>query len=105
MPVRSLLTLAHAHHATLTEYLTAQLLLSIRETMRLRETGRPVVITIPVNLLQLFSLRPQRGIFSASSIWAMTFSRQEDSIESVIAFIKEQFQKELTAEKLREPDE
>ena len=63
MPVRSLLTLAHAHHATLTEFLTAQLLLSIRETMRLRETGRPVVITIPVNLRNYFPSGTARNFF------------------------------------------
>ena len=101
MPVRSLLTLAHAHHATLTEYLTAQLLLSIRETMRLRETGRPVVITIPVNLRNYFPSGTARNFFGIINL-GYDFSRQEDSIESVIAFIKEQFQKELTAEKLRE---
>ena len=101
MPVRSLLTLAHAHHATLTEFLTAQLLLSIRETMRLRETGRPVVITIPVNLRNYFPSGTARNFFGIINL-GYDFSRQEDSIESVIAFVKEQFHKELTAEKLRE---
>ena len=101
MSVQALLALAHSYQATLTEYLTALLILSFRETMPLRESARPVVITIPVNLRNYFPSSTARNFFGIINV-GYDFSRREDTVEAVVSFVQEQFQSQLSAEKLKE---
>ncbi|MDD3193617.1 MAG: hypothetical protein PHE47_07200 [Oscillospiraceae bacterium] len=100
MSVQALLALSHRYHATLTEFLTALLILSIRQTMGLRETSRPVVITIPVNLRNYFPSDTARNFFSVINL-GYDFSRQAPSLEEAVVFVRERFQAQLTADNLK----
>lgn len=101
MPVRALLDLAHRYHATLTEFLMAVLIQAIHQGMPLRDQGRPVVLTVPVNLRNYFPSDSARNFFGVVNV-GYDFSRQEDSLEAIIAHIREVFARSLTADQLGE---
>jgi len=99
MPLKALLDCCHARGVTLTVLLTAVLIRAIHEGMPLRKQDRPVVITIPVNLRNYFPSESTRNFFTVVNV-PYDFSRQEDSLEAVMASVKRTFEEELTPEKL-----
>ena len=100
MSLGGLLGRARSMGLTLTELMTAVLIRSIHEGMRLRDERRPVAITIPVNLRGYFPSASTRNFFATIAV-RYDFSRQEDSLEAVAAHVKRSFRESLTEEKLR----
>lgn len=100
MSLGGLLERARSMGLTLTELMTAVLIRSIHEGMRLRDEQRPVAITIPVNLRGYFPSASTRNFFATIAV-RYDFSRQEDSLEAVAAHVKRSFRESLTEEKLR----
>ncbi len=101
MSLQALLACSRERGVTLTEFLTAVLICSIHEGMRLREQSRPVVITVPVNLRGYFPSESVRNFFATINV-AYDFSRQEDSLEAVSAYVRQSFRENLTQENLRQ---
>ncbi len=100
IPTASLLACARARGATLTELLTAVLLRSIHEGMRVRDQKKPVVITIPVNLRNYFPSFSSRNFFAIIHV-GYDFGRNEDSLPAVLAQVKRSFEEKLTQEQLK----
>lgn len=96
---KGVLSLAKNHETTLTVYLTALLIESIGKTMTLKERQKPIYITVPVNLRNYFPSSTVRNFFGTITV---CYKYQDQSIESIIKDIKEQFQVALTKEKLAE---
>lgn len=94
------LSCARARGVTLTELMTAVLLCAIHEGMRVRDRKKPVSITVPVNLRNYFPSESARNFFATTNI-SYDFSKQEASLEAVLAHVKSSFQSSLTEERLR----
>lgn len=96
---KGVLSLAKNYETTLTVYLTALLIESIGKTMTLKERQKPIYITVPVNLRNYFPSSTVRNFFGTITVW---YKYQDQSLESIIKDIKEQFKAALTKEKLAE---
>ena len=94
-----LLAKAHEKEATLTEYLTAQLLLAIFEGMPVRERRHPVVINVPVDLRQFFPSQSARNFFAIINI-KYDFSCCPAEFASVLQSVRASFKKKLTQKRL-----
>ncbi len=101
MSVSSLLDCAHALGATLTEFLVAVLIRAIHEQMRLRDSSRPVVISVPVNLRNFFPSQSARNFFTTVNI-SYDFSRQPDELSAVTAHVHRSLRENLLAPRLHE---
>jgi len=101
MSVSSLLDRAHALGATLTEFLVAVLIRAIHEQMRLRDSSRPVVISVPVNLRNFFPSKSARNFFTTVNI-SYDFSRQPDELSAVTAHVHHSLRENLLAPRLHE---
>lgn len=97
--VKALLAKAHEYGATVTELLTALLMCAIYEGMRMRDRGKPVVISIPVNLRNFFPSASARNFFGVVNV-GYTFRNQDPSLEAVLAYVKKAFAENLTADAL-----
>jgi len=86
--------------ATLTEFLAAVLICAIRDTMSVQDQQRPVVVTVPVNLRRFFPSETARNFFSVVNV-SYRFGQGDDSLEAVLASVRQTFQSELTTERLR----
>lgn len=91
---------ARARGATLTAYLTAQLMVAISGEIPLRHRDRPVVITVPVNLRPYYHSQTARNFFATMDI-GYDF-RLGDAFEDVLAGVVADFKKELTPAKMAE---
>lgn len=100
IPTKALLACARSFGVTITELLTAVLLRSIHDGMRVRDWRKPVVITIPVNLRNYFPSFSSRNFFAIIHV-GYDFSKNEDSLAAVLAQVKRSFQEKLTAEQLK----
>lgn len=98
MSVKSVLTLAKAHHTTITAFLTAVLMCAIREDMPARELEKPVVLTIPVNLRNYFASQSARNFFGVVNV-GYCF-RNDNALEQVVQAVTASFERELTADRL-----
>ncbi len=101
MPLQAVLAFSRAQNVTLTELMTALLIRAIHEGMSLRDCRRPVVVGIPVNLRGYFPSDSARNFFSVVNI-SYDFKRQEDSMDAVLAHVKEQFSEGLRPERIRQ---
>ncbi len=101
MSVASLLDRAHALNATLTEFLVAVLIRAIHEQMRLRDSSRPVVISVPVNLRNFFPSKSARNFFTTINV-SYDFSRQPDELSAVTAHVHRSLRENLLAPRLHE---
>lgn len=97
MPLQALLEYARARDVTLTELMTAVLLCAIHDNMTDRESQKPVVIMIPVNLRGYFPTESTRNFFATINV-GYDFGRQKDDMETVLEHVKEEFQKKLSRE-------
>lgn len=100
MSLQTLLACSRARGVTLTELQVAVLICSIHEGMRLRDKKNPVVITVPVNLRSYFPSESVRNFFATINI-SYDFSRQEDSLEAVLNYVRQSLRENLTEENLR----
>ncbi len=94
------LAAARKYGTTMTVFLTAVYLLAVARDMSPRQRKRPVALMVPVNLRSYFPSHTMRNFFGWFDI-GYTFSGQE-SLEEVIPFVAEFFQRELTAERMGE---
>lgn len=99
VPLQDALACARGMGATLTELMTALLLRAIHQGMRVRDQRKPVVVTVPVNLRSYFPSRSSRNFFAIFRV-GYRFGSGEDSLEAVLARVKEQFQANLTQERM-----
>ncbi len=100
MPVSAALARAKARGASLTAYMTAQLITAVGEEIPLRHRDRPVVITVPVNLRPFYQSQTARNFFATMEI-GCDF-REKLELDDVIRLVKEGFARELTPEKMAE---
>lgn len=98
--VKEIIKLAHEYHTTLTIYLTAVLIYSIGMQMSEREKKRPVVVSVPVNLRPYFESASARNFFSVILV-PYRFGEGKESLEDIIAYLKEFFERELKTEKFQ----
>jgi NRPS condensation-like uncharacterized protein len=97
----AMLDKVHEYKVTLSEFLTALLMCSIHEGMKIRDEERPVSISVPVDLRRYFAAPTARNFFSLINI-SHNFSVQGKDFESVLAGVKGSFKARLTPEKIRE---
>ncbi len=101
MRLDAVLDCARSRNVTLTELMTAVLILAVQEEMSLRDRRKPVVITVPVNLRGYFPSESARNFFEVINI-RYDFRKQENSMEAVLSHVKEQFHDNLKQEQMRE---
>lgn len=92
---------ARSRNVTLTELMTAVLILAVQEEMSLRDRRKPVVINVPVNLRGYFPSESARNFFEVINI-RYDFRKQENSMEAVLSHVKEQFHDNLKQEQMQE---
>lgn len=99
MPVKEVLQLAKSYNTTLTVMLTSMMLIAFAEEIPLRQKKRPVILSVPVNLRNYFQSETARNFFGVIQV-GYNFSQGPGTLEDVIACVKEEFKRELTAEQL-----
>ena len=97
---KELLSKAREYGATATVLITALLMHSIYDEMKVRDRKQPVIITVPVNLRNFFDSKSTRNFFSIVDI-KYDFRRNGDSLEDIIAGVKEGFTERLNEEYLQ----
>lgn len=98
--LKSLLETAHKYGATITEYLSAVMILSINDTMSKREEDMPVVLTVPINLRTYFPSESARNFFGIVNI-TYDFKKSPNNIESVIEETKKQLEAQMDIAELQ----
>jgi hypothetical protein len=97
----AMLKTVHELKVTLSEFLTALLMCSIHEGMKIRDEERPVSISVPVDLRRYFAAPTARNFFSLINV-SHNFSLQGKDFKSVLAGVKGSFKARLTPEKIRD---
>ncbi|MDD3165669.1 MAG: hypothetical protein PHS97_07415, partial [Oscillospiraceae bacterium] len=90
---------AAQYDATVTAYLAALLLVSIRETIPAKARNRTVRLAVPVNLRGFFSSQTMRNFFSLIEV-TYDFRGEGGSLEAVVSEVKSALERELTQENL-----
>jgi hypothetical protein len=101
MPVADALALARQYGVTLTEFMTAVLILAVHDGMRLRDRARPVAIAVPVNLRSFFPSSSARNFFATIDV-AYDFSHRSSELADVAAYVHDCFRKNLSEPRMRE---
>lgn len=99
MPVEQALAAAHRHHASLTVFLAAALLLALYAQIPLRQRKKPVVLTVPVNLRNYFQSETARNFFGTIEAGGRVYDG-DVTLERAIADLDRDFKRELTADSL-----
>ncbi|MDE6593935.1 MAG: hypothetical protein K2K57_12865 [Oscillospiraceae bacterium] len=97
--VKSVIEAAHKYNSTLTVFLTALYIKALSSEMPLSGRKKPVAINIPVNLRPYFPSETAKNFFGMISV-SYRFDKQPDDLESIAAYVKESFEKQLTRENL-----
>ncbi|GHU93545.1 hypothetical protein FACS1894208_03190 [Clostridia bacterium] len=100
LSAKAALDAAHGYGATLSEFLIALLICSVRECMAVREIASPVVVTVPVNLRRFFPAQTARNFFGVIQV-GHSFQRDGQSFEEVVSNVRDSFRRQLTPENLR----
>lgn len=89
------------YDASVTQYLTAVLILAIYEENYKKSKGKkPIKICIPVNLKKYFPSNTISNFFSYITVEAQMKKEKLDTFEKIIDFVKKDFKKRLTEEEL-----
>lgn len=97
LPTEKMLALAHEKDATMSEYMCALLIWSIMNTSYRRSMlNRPVVVSLPVNLRNMFGSTTMRNFFGHVSIGVRP--RRGMTFDEVLSEVKERFDSCLTRE-------
>lgn len=97
LPSDKMLELAHAHGATMSEYMCALIIYSIINTSYRRSMrSKPVVVSLPVNLRKMFGSTTMRNFFGHASI--SVTPRDSMSFDEVLDEVKRRFDECLTKE-------
>lgn len=84
---------------TVTEYVCAQLILAIHDTMAPADRKKAVAVALPVNLRRFFDSDTMRNFFGIVQI-TYDFSKDGEDLETVARSVKESFARELTQENM-----
>lgn len=90
---------AHEKNVTMSEFLTALLLISIYDGMAVRDRSRPVVITLPVDLRRYFPTQTARNFFGVIKV-SHCFAQDGEGFDEVIAGVRRSFREQLTQENM-----
>ncbi len=88
--------------ATVTEYICAELILAIRETMAPAERRKSVAVAIPVNLRRYFDSDTMRNFFGIIQVTYDFSAEGEHTVARVAQSVKASFDAELTQENMEE---
>ena len=99
MSAGAVLNKAHEHGATLSEFIIAILIESVYEGMAVRERGRPVVITVPVDLRRFFPAQTARNFFGVVKV-SHNFKKDGVGFEQILANVRESLRSQLSQENL-----
>lgn len=100
MPVKQVLQKAHEYDVTLSIFVAAVFIYSIGKELSMLNKRKPIVVAIPVNLRNFFPSESVRNFFSVFHI-TYDFSKQSDDFESVLRYVKQQFEIALEVENLK----
>ena len=84
---------------TVTEYVCAQLILAIHDTMAPADRKKAVAVALPVNLRRYFDSDTMRNFFGIVQI-TYDFSSGGEDLKTVALSVKESFARELTRENM-----
>lgn len=96
----AMLAEAKKHDVTLSEWLTALLICSIRDGMSTRELARPVMVSVPVNLRRFFPSETARNFFGVIRV-GYDFSQDDAPLETVLASVRQDFRAQLNENNMR----
>ncbi len=99
LSVKEALALARKQGCTLTVLMVALFIRAIHEEMPLADQGRPVVISVPVNLRKFYPSASARNFFSTMEV-EYDFSKGPDTLEAVVSAVGEAFRRELAPERV-----
>lgn len=97
--VKKVLTLAHEHNATMTEFLVAVFIKSLLLNMKEKDLKKTMVIDIPINLRNYFPSVTTRNFFVMLPIEYRPDSR-DDSLSHICEEVSKEFAKIITIENL-----
>ena len=99
MSTSQLKILAHKENMTITEYLTAVLILAIIRSQK-NPINEPITIAVPVNLRRFFSTMSVRNFTVQSYITFYPRGRQDVTLKEILEATRGQLKKQLTKEEL-----
>ena len=89
LPVREVLKLSHSFNASLTSFLIAVLIYSIRDEMKLEDLDKTIKIDVPVDLRKHFNSITSMNFFGLTSVTYQFKSKNED-FKDIISNVNEQ---------------
>lgn len=92
---------AKKNNATITSYLTAQLIYAIGENLTSHDKKKPVTVSVPVNLRSYFPSKTSTNFFSVINI-PHDFNTQGESFEDILTNIQTFLKDNLNTDKLQE---
>lgn len=99
MSTKCMIQEAKKHKTTVTVFLTAVLIQALYDAMEPKDKRKSVSIMIPVNLRSYFESSTVRNFWGLIPV-NYDKNAQGDSLDTIIAYVADTFQKELTQEKM-----
>ncbi|GHU69806.1 hypothetical protein FACS1894184_14370 [Clostridia bacterium] len=99
MSVNAMLRIARERDVTLTELLVALLMCAIFDGMAVRERGKPVVVSVPVDLRRFFPAQTARNFFGVVQV-VHSFKRDGQTLDEVLSRVRSSLRSQLTQENL-----
>ena len=97
MSVNEIRNLSATYNATVSEYLTAVLIMAIHDGMSYSDEKKPVVISVPVNLRRFFPSESARNYFGLINI-AHNFRTQGGFFDDILESVKKSYHEQLKPE-------
>lgn len=102
MPVKAVLSLAKEEGVSLTLYLIALFMESIRLSATDFKGNETMAVSVPVNLRQFFPSDTARNFFSTTRLEYQYKTTKENTVKEICLELKGQFDQQLTKESLEE---
>lgn len=100
--VKDLKALCHKHGVSITKYLASALIWSIwQEYLEGRESARPVVLNVPINLRAFFGSDTMANFFAVTMIGQL-FKNRDMDFETLLGKISRQMERKINKETLEE---
>lgn len=97
MSVESTLEVSREYNTSLTVFLTALLFYSINSEMPEKKKNKPVVLSVPINLRQIYQSVTARNFFTTMYIY-YNFSKESSDFDEIIKSVDKSFKEHLTQE-------